>query len=597
MAGDSAGFGISLVNPATGNATVYSGVTATLDVTLTNGTGGAITLVSGGTPSTLTIFMPTFYDATALQAMKIALDGWTCAYDASQTALVLTFGGADGTQWSTGTSKQFSIANAATSAAPDASQSVQINPAGMQGAVPDQVLAPLILASQPQPGNASLVGVLDVSLESLGVVYVSPSDSDPLPNTLFLNLKNMASQALYSGTAQWTGSPTVTVRFVYGTVAGALAPNEKPPPGDKPVIGSAWNIKGGIQTQPLGWTSGNPDPTSSAPEPVWTFAPASTNLSILGPVDGADANVTLKFENVVSITIPGHTQMIVDFKNFMKDETTPYNEQVYVLDVVKQSPPPTRGIVEFSGSTPVVTVTDPAQAQSIALKWTMFEVPAVNIITGFPGVPAVPVAYPKFSPLGYGWKTMRVPPVPQSMPVTFTAQALDGAGNYLNSQQFTVFFESQFFHDQRDGKNYPTLLLPAQNKIWLAANLDYALGDSLVYGTPEATYGRLYTYAAAQNAIPPGWRIPTADDWNELFGLFTYAQLIAGGSSGFNAQLGGWYTGSYGDFLVRGYYWSTSPGQASTFLCATFSSVSSSVSVETSLVPAFATCVRLVQDI
>ena len=69
--------------------------------------------------------------------------------------------------------------------------------------------------------------------------------------------------------------------------------------------------------------------------------------------------MTFVFDQVVTNPVPGHTQMFVLCTGFAKDATKKYDDQLYVLDVNKQPPPPTLGVLAFSATNPVITVTDP----------------------------------------------------------------------------------------------------------------------------------------------------------------------------------------------------------------------------------------------
>jgi uncharacterized protein (TIGR02145 family) len=80
-------------------------------------------------------------------------------------------------------------------------------------------------------------------------------------------------------------------------------------------------------------------------------------------------------------------------------------------------------------------------------------------------------------------------------------------------------------------------------------------------------YGHLYTVGETGWTCPPGWRVPSKDDWDKLFSNYPadrlYEALMPGGESDFGATLGGMGTGFtpteaiYGGLDRFGYYWST----------------------------------------
>jgi len=133
--------------------------------------------------------------------------------------------------------------------------------------------------------------------------------------------------------------------------------------------------------------------------------------------------------------------------------------------------------------------------------------------------------------------------------------------------------------DSRDGQSYPTVIIGTQ--MWLAANMNYeASSGSFCYGnTPSNcdTYGRLYTFSAAAQACPTGWHLPSDDEWKTLEttlgmaanqldisgettarGTTEGTALKVGGSSGFEAKLAGYVTGTSFYLLgTDGFFWTS----------------------------------------
>jgi uncharacterized protein (TIGR02145 family) len=99
---------------------------------------------------------------------------------------------------------------------------------------------------------------------------------------------------------------------------------------------------------------------------------------------------------------------------------------------------------------------------------------------------------------------------------------------------------------RNDNKLYKYIKVYIQT--WMAENLAYnpTTGGSVCSdnATTCATYGRLYTWAAAKSACPAGWHLPSDYEWNALI-------VNVGGGGGLGLTAGtklkaknGWYTGS-----------------------------------------------------
>jgi len=131
------------------------------------------------------------------------------------------------------------------------------------------------------------------------------------------------------------------------------------------------------------------------------------------------------------------------------------------------------------------------------------------------------------------------------------------------------------FTDPRDGKTYKTVNIGG--KWWMAENLNYETeeGSWCMDGDADGSQnGRFYDWETAKVVSPPGWHLPSKQEfeklaaalgvpdlpnWNDLYPL-----LIEGGSSGFNVQLTGSQNGNYGkrgktaSFWSSGEWWFTS---------------------------------------
>lgn len=80
--------------------------------------------------------------------------------------------------------------------------------------------------------------------------------------------------------------------------------------------------------------------------------------------------------------------------------------------------------------------------------------------------------------------------------------------------------------DLRDGNTYETVKYTvtypdktSQSFIWTTKNLNYEIEGSTCYNSVDEycqTYGRLYTWDAANEACPEGWHLPSDEEWYHL---------------------------------------------------------------------------------
>ncbi len=559
-------------NEANNDAIIYTGVSTTLDVVLVNNTGADIAL-SASAPASFTLYLvSSVFSAAQVGNFGIQVAGWTPTINAATNPPTVKLVCSADQNWPSGASLVFPITGVLTTAAATPSVTVALVPKGIQARVPSQVNGRFAITPQPSPGhNLPLDAVLQASLDDQGLIYCS-TGSDVLANRLSLTLKNIGELPIGAGPTLF-GTPQVMVSFLYGDTGGSLTAAGADDP--------AWKINGLVDTQPPSapWTPPGPPTADQNGLPEWQFAPSGGNTVVLDGCRTDSANVTFTFSPVVTNATAGHTQMFVLCTGFAKDANTKYDPHLYVLDVNKQPPPPTLGVLAFSSPSPLITVTDPTKKVEIALSWTTFGVDSVNLISSSPVKQTTTPAPTDDGLLCYGSTPIELNPPAISGPLFLTLQALDSTKNYLGAAQFAAFIQLNYVEDP-DERVYPAALFG--DCWWTLADWAYATAGSYVYNdppNPPAGTPRLYTLDAARQAAPASWSLPTVDDWSALIACFgdaaaAYTALIAGGPSGFAAGLGGLRTG--GSYLNQGgdgYYWTTSASTPMT----QFSSYSSQV--------------------
>jgi len=124
------------------------------------------------------------------------------------------------------------------------------------------------------------------------------------------------------------------------------------------------------------------------------------------------------------------------------------------------------------------------------------------------------------------------------------------------------------FADTRDGNTYRTVKIGHQT--WMAENLNYDTSSGSWCYDDDVTnctkYGRLYNWETAKDVCPLDWHLPSKNDFVTLIsnvggrGSNAYHALIEGGSSGFDAFLGGWRENNedFKGIVNFGLWWSSS---------------------------------------
>ena len=107
--------------------------------------------------------------------------------------------------------------------------------------------------------------------------------------------------------------------------------------------------------------------------------------------------------------------------------------------------------------------------------------------------------------------------------------------------------------DLRDGNIYQTITF-SHGQTWMAENLNHDVIGSWCYNNDCNTYGHYYTWEMANKICPPGWRLPSNADFEQLLvnsedRSEAYQYLMDSGKSNFNPRLGGAYWPMTDEFL------------------------------------------------
>jgi uncharacterized protein (TIGR02145 family) len=554
----------TFTNAADATPALTAGTDTTMTLAVTNRTGADIDLVARA--SELSLALPrAFFTAEEIGAMKPgASSGWAGVVTAS--TWTVTFTCAQAGTWRQGDPLTFTIGQMRSAAQPGIRKVNLLpklpNTPGISASYP----ADLALKANPAPGQQSLPLPLAATLSGGGVIYCS-SPSDPLVNSLELTLRNTSTAGLSRAVGQAAGTPSIVISFVYGTTAGALAPDSAPK-GTPAPADSAWNIEATPAVSNALWSVTPAKPTGDN-SPTWTLAPAG-GTSLFGAAGSDEANFSVAFSEIRSFNQPGHTQVAVLCTGFMKDAQTPYADLVLVLDLDKAEPPASRGVVAFGAPNAggIVSVTKPGTILQLGLQWTLYGgVKKVLLITSSPSVLPTEFDYPNAPMLESRGYTLPVPAPAYGGPVVATLQAFGGNGGnggngtFLNEMQFTVAVQVMYATDPLGGTyqaaRYGTTL-------WMTEDYDYATPvgtDSTENsGSPGGPAGRYYTWEAAHEYAPEGWVLPDDDDWNALVAGQPWSALVYNGpgSEGFNAVISGLYRPN--DSMPHqntdiGYYW------------------------------------------
>jgi uncharacterized protein (TIGR02145 family) len=77
--------------------------------------------------------------------------------------------------------------------------------------------------------------------------------------------------------------------------------------------------------------------------------------------------------------------------------------------------------------------------------------------------------------------------------------------------------DRSIYRDARDGQTYRTVQIG--NQTWMAKNLNYKTDGGWCYQDSSVNckrYGRLYDWNTAMAVCPPGWHLPSREEWDSL---------------------------------------------------------------------------------
>jgi uncharacterized protein (TIGR02145 family) len=539
----------TVVEASSKKPVVVVGVAAQLLVTLDNLSGAPVGLV--GTPpaeaSRLVLYLPGFYAAKATAGMRVTEAGWSPSFSSNpKVALTLTYGG-KAASIDDGQSLLVTIHNAVPSGTPGSGK-FHLDLQNISGNVSTSFDAPMALKAAPVHGNPKIGDVVHCSVENQGVVYRSLK-RDPLGNRITLNIKYTGDTALCSDTVARpsTPKPRIVVDFVYGDTQGALLPAD---PG-------AWKIAATVQ-QGAQWSVSRKSARDvwgrdDAVGPVWVIEPSASNTHLL--TAGDQANLVVQFSDVVTTTDPGHTQMLVHFQNIPAGGGVGYDDAVDVLDLLKQDPPLTRGLLGFFATPPVIVLTRPDPPATLELRWRMFGAAKVMLLASDPGIPATSVSYgdqPSYlsgALLREDKLSLDLPELDSSRPVIFTLQAFDGAGGFLDSLGFAVYADIRFFKDPYDGAVYTAAAIGRE--LWMTQNLRRSFGGM---ARPVGFY-QWNELSRPEMQPPAPWRLPSRQDWDSMVRGAKAQQSDP--TVLFKPQYSGLYDSPSGspDDTTKAYYW------------------------------------------
>ena len=345
-----------------------------------------------------------------------------------------------------------------------------------------------------------------------------------------------------------------------------------------------------ILTSSLSCTTGNPATSNPITMVVNSNLPAGVTVAASSNPFCPGSSVTFTATPVNGGTSPSYQWKVNGVNAGTNSATFTYNPinndsvrcvMTSNLSCVTGNPATSNTIIMSGTLAPIVTFTScfdtitTVNAQPIKLKGG---IPLGGTYSG-PGVNSLTSVFTP-SAAGTGTKTITY---------SYTNVNLCTASKSIHIvvQAALVFTCGNNLTDIRDSKVYPTVQIGSQ--CWMALNLNYGtvivstqdqrdncISEKYCYNdnpTNCTSLGGLYQWdelmqyddtPGDQGFCPPGWHIPTENDWNTLFAVYTNngfsgSPLKFSGFSGFNALLAGenYYNTSWDFKGFATFFWSS----------------------------------------
>lgn len=109
--------------------------------------------------------------------------------------------------------------------------------------------------------------------------------------------------------------------------------------------------------------------------------------------------------------------------------------------------------------------------------------------------------------------------------------AVPASSGDIQSSSSNPYVEENVLTDARDSNKYKLVTIGSQ--VWMAENLNFKTDSSRCYGAAPAycnEYGRLYTWADAQDVCPEGTHLPSYDEFQVLY-VFVHEEQQSNGTT------------------------------------------------------------------